>query len=269
MEQTVSNPDGSAQTVESLGPTVEEAIEAGLARLGRRRDEVEVEILDRGSRGLLGIGARPARVRLTYHPPAPPPPPPEPPEEPESLAEAPAPAVAPPPPTLAPSREQEAEVARQVLEELLEKMGIRARIEVHYPEPEAGEAEAPPFILNVRGKDLGSLIGRRGETLQALQYIPRLIVGRELERRVALVVDVEGYRQRRERSLRRLAQRMAERVVRTGRRVVLEPMPPAERRIIHLALRDHPQVTTESIGQGDRRKVTIFLRPDRPSQPSE
>ncbi len=148
-------------------------------------------------------------------------------------------------------------------------MGVRARIEVRYPEPEAGETEAPPFILNVRGKDLGSLIGRRGETLQALQYITRLIVGRELERRVALVVDVEGYRQRRERSLRRLAQRMAERVVRTGRRVVLEPMPPAERRIIHLALRDHPKVTTESIGQGDRRKVTIFLRPDQPSQESE
>jgi spoIIIJ-associated protein len=93
-----------------------------------------------------------------------------------------------------------------------------------------------------------------------MQYITRLIVGREVERRVNLVVDVEGYRVRRERSLRKLAERMAERAVTTGRRQVLEPMPAAERRIIHVALRDRTDVMTESIGQDENRKVTISLR---------
>ncbi len=107
------------------------------------------------------------------------------------------------------------------------------------------------------GDDLGVLIGRRGQTLQSLQYITRLIVSREVQHWVNLVVDVEKYKLRREKSLRQLAQRMAERVAFGGQPVALEPMPPNERRIIHLALRDHLVVTTKSIGKGDRRKVTI------------
>jgi spoIIIJ-associated protein len=102
------------------------------------------------------------------------------------------------------------------------------------------------------------LIGRRGKTLAALQRITRLIVGRELESRARLVVDVGGFKARREKSLRRLAHQVAEQAVRTGRTVVLEPMPPNERRAIHLALRDHPHVTTQSVGEGDRRKVTVI-----------
>jgi spoIIIJ-associated protein len=107
------------------------------------------------------------------------------------------------------------------------------------------------------------LIGRRGETLNALQYITRLICNRELQRRANIVVDVQGYKSRREVALRNLAERMAGEAYRRGRTVTLEPMPPNERRIIHLALRDDPHVTTESVGVGDKRKVTI-IPVDRP-----
>ncbi|MEE8567530.1 MAG: R3H domain-containing nucleic acid-binding protein, partial [Anaerolineales bacterium] len=108
------------------------------------------------------------------------------------------------------------------------------------------------------------LIGRRGETLSALQYITRLIVGKELKQPVAVVIDVEGYRARRERQLRMLARKMAEQAIETGRTTTLEPMPANERRIIHIELRENPNVDTESIGEGDRRKVTVIpQRQDR------
>jgi spoIIIJ-associated protein len=112
----------------------------------------------------------------------------------------------------------------------------------------------------IHGQDLDILIGRRAETLQALQYLVSLIVGKEIEDWVHVVLDVEGYRQRREQQLRRLAARVAEQAIRTGRRQVLEPMPAAERRIIHLALRNHPDVTTQSIGEEPNRKVVIIPR---------
>ena len=119
------------------------------------------------------------------------------------------------------------------------------------------DEDAPPFILDITGDDLGGLIGRRGQTLQALQYITRLIVSREVQHWVNLVVDVEKYKARREKSLRQLAQRMAEQVSFNHQPIALEPMPPNERRIIHMALRDHLVVTTKSIGKGEQRKVTI------------
>jgi spoIIIJ-associated protein len=259
--------------IESRGSNVEEAVAAGLEELGVREDAVEIEVLDEGSRGLLGIGARPARVRLvvktdaqvTPAAPAPAPPTVTPAPEPtpvvevEELAEG-EPEVA--PSSVEEELESAAPIARQTLEELLEKMGISARVEDYIKQPQDVD-DYHKLVLNVRGRDLGILIGRRGETLDALQYIARLIVGRELQRRVNLVVDVEGYRVRRERSLEQLAQRMAERAVATGRRQVLEPMPAAERRIIHVALRHHSEVATESIGQDENRKVTIFVRNNR------
>ncbi|HPV08785.1 MAG TPA: R3H domain-containing nucleic acid-binding protein, partial [Aggregatilineales bacterium] len=110
----------------------------------------------------------------------------------------------------------------------------------------------------VRGNDLGILIGRHGDTLNALQYITRLIVSRELQRRANIVVDVEGYKARREESLHKLAERMAQKAIQTGRTVTLDPMPPNERRVIHVALRDDARVETESIGTGDNRRVTII-----------
>ncbi len=254
--------------IEASGSSVDAAVDAGLEILGIDRNAVEVEVLDEGSRGLLGIGARPARVRLTVviepapaeAPLAPPAPPPTP--EPAAIAE-PEPVAVKRPPAKPATDEEElqhiAPIACQTLEELLDKMQMRARVESFIKTPQDND-DYHKLVLNVRGNDLGILIGRRGETLDALQYLTRLIVGREVERRINLIVDVEGYRVRRERSLKRLAQRMAERAVATGRRQVLEPMSAAERRIVHLALRDHAEVRTESIGEGENRKVTIFLR---------
>jgi len=261
------------QTIEAIGTDVEHAISDGLARLGVGRDDIEIEVLDDGSRGLFGIGAREARVRLTLRerreggkarvfaatpvePVAPPPSPP--------AAGAPAqPLSAEPEAVRSPPEGEvrdEAEIAREVLLELLDLLGIeQAQVTVRQAKP-ASEEEESPLALDVQGADLEVLIGRRGETLAALQHITRLIVGREMEGWVHLVVDVDGFKARREKSLRRLAQRMAEQAVKTDRVVALEPMPPHERRIIHVALRDHPHVSTESVGERDRRKVTIIPR---------
>jgi spoIIIJ-associated protein len=148
-------------------------------------------------------------------------------------------------------------VARQCLIELLGKMKVKADVRASWGAPEEA-GEAPQLLLDVQGDDLGMLIGRKGETLAALQYIVRLIISKQLNQAVSLAVDVEGYRQRREQQLRRMAQRMAEQAVQRGRTMTLEPMPANERRIIHLELRDHAGVRTESVGEGDRRKVTII-----------
>jgi spoIIIJ-associated protein len=222
--------EGQAMSIEVSAPTVEEAIAKGLAELGKAEDEVEIEVLDPGSRGLLGIGAKEALIRLSFAEPQEETPPPE---------------------------KHTEQIARETLQELLVKMGVKAQVFIRPEEEMPQDEDAPPFILDIMGDDLGVLIGRRGQTLQSLQYITRLIVSREVQHWVNLVVDVEKYKLRREKSLRQLAQRMAERVAFDGQPVALEPMPPNERRIIHLTLRDHPIVTTKSIGKGDRRKVTI------------
>jgi spoIIIJ-associated protein len=153
------------------------------------------------------------------------------------------------------------ESARAVVEELMALMGIDdAQIDVRQTAPAEDETVAPLLVdIKTRGS---ALIGHRGETLNALQYITRLIVGRERVGRTPLVVDVNGYKVKREQKLRNLAQRLAQQAIDTDRTVVLEPMSPFERRIIHLSLRDHPDVTTQSIGEGDRRKVTIIPKFD-------
>jgi len=225
------------RSVEARGKNVEEAIAHGLAELGKTRDEVEIEILSQGSRGLFGIGAEEARVRIRVIEP--------------QVMEAIEKPVAPPP-----ERDFQ-QIAKGVLEELLVKMGIKASVVVRQ-KVEVGEGEPPPVVLDIVGEDLGILIGRRGETLAALQYMTRLIVSRKMHRWYPLVVDVEQYKIRRERSLRRLAQRMAERVSFSRQPVALEAMPAYERRIVHLALRNHPTVTTKSVGEGEQRKVTII-----------
>jgi spoIIIJ-associated protein len=239
------------RTVETTGPDVEEAIAAGLEELQIDRDSVDIEILDEGSRGVFGLGAREASVRLTVKPqPAP---------EPPDVQPAP-PAVEPEPVEAEPDMPEldEAEIGRGALLELLTMMGLEnVQIDVRKAEAAPGERDTP-LVFSVHGPDVSVLIGRRGETLAALQHISRLIVGQETASQTNLVVDVDDYKAQREKSLRGLAERLAEQAVRTNRRVVLEPMPPNERRIIHLTLRNHPQVTTESIGAGDRRKVTII-----------
>ena len=231
-------------TMETTGASVEAAIADGLARLGVGRDEVEVLVLGEPSRGVLGLGSREARVRLTVrmHP------------------DAAAPAAAEAEGGAALAAEMGfAESARTTLVTLLALLDVDdASVDVRQVEPATDEDE-PVVALDVR-VPTDELVGPRGETLAALQHIIRLIAGRDQESRVQLVVDVNGYRARREQSLSQLAHRLAKQAVDTATTVVLEPMPPHERRVIHMALRDYPDVTTESIGEAERRKVTIIPR---------
>jgi spoIIIJ-associated protein len=236
-------------SLEITAPSVAEALTKGAAELGLPEEALEVEVLDEGGKGLFGLGIRLARVRLTVRSDRPAAPP------------APAAGVTAAGPEAQPQDAEQALAAtRESIAELLERMGIRASVEAHW-----GESSEPggiqPLLVDIRGDDLSILVGRRGETLAALQYITRLIVGKEIGRPVAVVIDVEGYRARRERQLRQLARRMADQAVEAGRTMTLEPMPANERRIIHLELREHPGVVTESIGEGDHRKVTIVPRP--------
>jgi spoIIIJ-associated protein len=148
-------------------------------------------------------------------------------------------------------------VARETVELLLDKMKIRATVTSNFAQPE-DEQDKSPVLVDVRGDDLSILIGPKAETLNALQYITSLIVGKEIGRSAPLIVDVEGYRARRGQQIRQIARRMAEQAVRTGRRQALEPMPANERRLVHIELRNNPNVTTESVGEEPRRKVTII-----------
>lgn len=231
--------------------------------LGVGRDQVDVEILNEGSRGVLGFGAENAQVRLLVKlPPAEPvapTPEPSPAAPPEPDVEPPAPEP-PPAPDAATDEVDVEQLGQEYLTTILEKMGIPASVEVLEGHDLADEGQDPPVVLNITGEDLGILIGRRGETLRALQYLIRLMASHRLKHWTDLVVDVENYRARRRRALESLAQRVAEQVAREGRTQALEPMPPYERRIVHMVLRKDPNVTTQSVGEGERRKVTIIPR---------
>jgi spoIIIJ-associated protein len=257
-------------TLEIIAPSVEEAVNRGLSQLGLPSEAVEVEVLDPGSHGFLGIGSRQARIRLRIK------------DESQSKAEgtpapqskaqpvvptpAPGPAVTAEPvrqkatPAAKPAAaedDQKLKVSIQVVHELLERMKVTAEVTARYVETSDPKEESV-VLVEIQGDDLSILIGRRSETLNALQYIASLIVGKELGEWVPMMIDVQGYRARRERQLRQIARRMAEQAIHTGKRQVLEPMPANERRIIHMELHDHPQVTTESLGDEPNRKVTIF-----------
>jgi len=270
------------QSGEFRGKTIEAAINAGLAALGVTRDAVQIEVVRPGSRGVLGIGAEDAIVRLTVLAPArpepkpaprpetPPSPPPGREAKPQPLEPQPtakptpeqpaAPVAVAPPPVSEDKRMAGVRVGREFLMGLLERMGVQARVEiVPQSEAEAGDGERMQ-VLNIVGENLNMLIGRQNEVLSALEFLTRLVVTNQTHSPGYFTLDVNGYRARRAESLRKLALRMAEQAVQTGRTMILEPMPPAERRIIHLALRNHPYVTTQSIGEGDRRKVTIVLK---------
>jgi spoIIIJ-associated protein len=152
-----------------------------------------------------------------------------------------------------------AALAKKTVEELLRLMKLEAKVEPTSP-LQATSPEIKSIALEIKGQDLGILIGRRGETLAALQYIVRLIVARHQKTRVPVALDVEGYKQQRYHVLRDLALRLAQNVKATGRSTTLEPMPADERRVIHLALSVNPDVTTQSIGEGEVRKVAILPR---------
>jgi spoIIIJ-associated protein len=252
--------------IEARGQDVETAINIGLDQLGVGRGDVIVDILDEGSKGLLGIGSREAVVRLS------------------TLAETSPPPAAgsqvsvdrPTPPAVARhvSVEGEAQVGSEDVEEgdaqgaalrvvrgLLEKMQVEASVTARLSEPDDLTGRRI-IILDVAGSDLGSLIGPRGETLNALQHIARLMTSHQMKQRAHFVIDVEGYRHRREQALSRLAERMAQKVTSRQRAISLEPMPPNERRIIHVALREDDNVYTQSTGEGNRRRVRIHPKRD-------
>ncbi len=273
------------QEYEAQGKTVDAAIEAGLAALGVSEDAVFVEIVDEGSRGLLGIGSREAVVRLMLKQDKPaaarPTPPKQAPvssepvrtaaheeEDDEETAVSPPPAppkVDPKPASMPPvegisnveADSEEAAVAKETLETLLTKMGVDATVSLDVTEPDDLTGQSIN-ILDVQGQDLRVLIGPRGDTLNALQYISRLMVGHKMQQRTNFVIDVAGYRQRREAALSKLAERMAQKVLKRQRPISLEPMPPYERRVIHITLRNHTGVYTQSVGEGRRRKVRIL-----------
>ncbi len=237
-------------TVEIIAPSVEEAISRGLSQLGVSRDQVEVDVLDEGAKGFLGFGSRQVRVRLSIKTEG----------SPAETAFAPAPVAAPQPVVVAVEETGDVllDFTVSFTQELLSKMKVTARVAAKYGDKdEEGEI---PVLVDVRGDDLSVLIGRRAETLNALQYIVGLVVSKEAGHWTQVIVDVEGYRARRERQLRQLARRMADQALRTGKRQVLEPMSSAERRIVHLELRNHPELETQSIGEEPNRKVTIVLK---------
>ncbi|QBD80666.1 KH domain-containing protein [Ktedonosporobacter rubrisoli] len=309
------------ESIEASGKSVDEAVMQALARLGKRRDEVEVAVLQEPSRGAFGLGSKDARVRVTVRPgsssaiitpemadailgpdgPEVALPEEEFPEdemyeddeaeeyddeeeyeeeyddEEEELEEeetAPFVAINAPVEALVASAEAEAtsggeiqnvetpsredvEITVDVLQHILRYMNIQASVQVR---------STTPLTLNIQGihENLGLLIGRRGETLAAFQLLVNLIVSHRTKHRMRIIVDAENYRERREENLRSLALRVAQQVRNYRRSIALEAMPPHERRIVHIALSDSNDISTESIGEGDERRVVISLkRPGR------
>jgi spoIIIJ-associated protein len=265
-------------TLEIIAPTVEEAIAQGLAQLGLTADAVSVEVLDAGNKGLFGLGKPQVRVRLTVVPPLGAEMPSsetnvvetEPVVEPKKEPKKETKRVEPEPQKIdrnpertIPAKEEEQpehdpllDHTEAVISKMLYLLNLEAQVSAHYG---ATERDGRRNIhVDIRGKDLSVLIGRRSETLSAFQYIASLIVGKETQQFIQLIVDVEGYRDRREKQLIQMAKRMADQVAKTGRRQTLEPMPSSERRVIHIALRDHPDVKTESTGEEPYRKVMIL-----------
>ena len=331
------------ESIEASGKTIEEAVQQALTRLGRRRDEVEITVLQEAARGAFGLGSKEARVRVTVRPnvmsaPAAPTSTPtvgasvarpgavitpemadailgpdgfededleveeyEDEEEGEfedeefldeegeefdeededeedvvtpflsssalsalapELQEEALPATSPEgegegmQEVTVPSRE-DVEITVDVLQHILRYMNIHATVQVR---------STNPLTLNIHGinENLGLLIGRRGETLASLQLLVNLIVGHRTRHRMRIIIDAENYRQRREENLRSLALRVAQQVRNYRRSIALEAMPPHERRIVHIALADSKDISTESIGEGDARRVVISLkRPGR------
>lgn len=239
-------------SVEAEGRTIEEAVAAALAQLQVERERVEIEVLSQATKGFLGIGGKKARVRATLRVPLS-----------QQLKEASAPtprkmeapkisdsrrAVVEEEETALPSREQ-GEKASEILKEVLRLMDMEATI--------ALEQRAHEFVLTMAGKDGGVLIGRNGQTLDALEYVLNRIVMRSEESEAHIVLDAEGYRERRRKNLENLALRLGERAKRRKKPVALSPLSPRDRRVIHLTLEGDPLVTTKSMGRGYFRRLYI------------
>ena len=206
--------------IDMTAKSMEEAVELALLELDAERGEVAVEVISHGRAGLFGIGSEPAKVRVTR---------------------------------LIQGAENVSQ-ALGVVSKLLSMMEVDAMPTIR----SGGDEENWP-VIDIQGQDSGLLIGKRGETLRALQFVVNLMLPRKIEQS-RVVIDVEHYRDRRARSLQSLSARVAERVAYSGRSITLEPMMAAERRVVHMALADHPSVTTESAGLGEGRRVTVMPR---------
>jgi spoIIIJ-associated protein len=259
--------------IEVQASDVESAIAQGLSQLNLIRAEVKIEILDEGSRGVLGIGSRPARVRLTpiaelTQPPAENMPAPAEVSEPAqadvpppSLTASPLPAQTPDDSELPPKIEGE-DLAHLLVETLLQQMGIHpSQVTARSVFPADGQEEPYLWVeVTLSNEEEALLLGHQREGLKALQAVAQTMWSHQTKSSARLNVDVNGRRQRREQQLTNMARRLAEKVLASGRAITLEPMPADERRIVHLALRDYAEVFTESVGEGESRKVQIKPR---------
>ncbi|HET7143433.1 MAG TPA: RNA-binding cell elongation regulator Jag/EloR [Anaerolineales bacterium] len=274
----------SGTTLEIIAPTVEKALAQGLSQLGLTADAVSVEVLDSGSKGLFGLGGHQVRVRLTVNPtggesvPA---------SISPSAAERSGPRSKPVPaqqtdsapkaketkplraaknvkdkeavaPKISENNDHDSvlDTTESIVSKLIHHLGLEAQVSAHYDETSSDDRRT--IQVDVRGDNLSSLIGRQAETLNSFQYVASLMVGKATQQWVQLVVDVEGYRSRRDKQVRQIALRMVDQVIKTGRKATLEPMTASERRAIHIELRGHPAVTTESTGEEPHRKIVIL-----------
>ena len=206
------------ETLEVTGRSVEEAIEIALERLGADRDQVEIDVVNPGKGGILGFGAEPALIRVSLNA----------------------------------SSSNLTAIAQLTVETLIRNMNADASIRVNTAE---STDDRESVQVEISGEDSGLLIGNRGETLKAIQFISSLLIRNKSEGRV--FIDVEGYRDRRNASIKALASKVAQRVISTGKAISLEPMTPNERRVVHMTLSENTSVETESTGGGNDRRVTI------------
>lgn len=211
--------------IEITAKSIEEAVQKAAEQLGVDESELDFEVVKKGRGGVLGMGAEEAKIvaRLSQ----------------EQTHD----------------NDNTSQEASDILANLLDYIGVDGTVKVTHPDD-----FGLPTTLNIEGDDLGVLIGRRGQALSALQYIVRLILAEKTKTWTPFNVDVAGYKNRRYQSLRNLAFRLADQVKTSRRPINLEPMPADERRIIHLALANHPDVTTQSKGEGDKRKVVVQLK---------
>ena len=234
------------KSLEKTGRTEDEALAAALEELGMERDDVSVQVVERAKSGFLGIGATPAIIRVEY----------EAADEPEEIN---VPVEEKTEPKASPVDEnpQYAEI-RKFLTGLLERMGTEADIEIS---PREGKG----VNVNLSGPNMGAVIGRRGETLDAIQHLTNYVINRGNEKHMHISVDAESYRAKREESLVRLAEKMAAKVIKYKRSMALEPMNSYERHIIHTALQNYEGVTTSSTGSEPNRRVVVSYDRQQPS----
>ena len=239
--------------VETEGESIDAAIDKALKQLGVARDKVTIDIISEGRKGIFGFGAQKAKVRAALRsksvdrkePPAP------------GLEEA----LAEPEPAAPIDQSAAIEKAKTALGEILQRMGVAATVQ------QKSAADGAEIILEIKAADSGLLIGRKGQTLEALQYLIERIAGeRQSSEGAHIIVDIENYRERRRRSLEDMALRLGEKAKRQRKTVTVDALGPADRRIIHAALQDDPWLTTRSLGQGSYRRLLIIPEGDRKIQ---